>query len=239
MGTDDRLTGAQIRVGLCACFVYAVTCLGTTLAMGQSFFVLMAWNLFLAVLPLVFSQTLVALAANPTAARWKKVVLSLMWLASFPNAFYVTTDFIHLPNEHWTCADTSCAPSMIFYGRLMIIATGFLLSMYAGLRSLSDIHGLIASGRRRPVAWLVIAAICFLTGIGIYIGRFLRFNSWDLLQPWRIVSEFATRVSARGWAFIAMFTVYSLFLHCCFTLLRQGARRNTPVKGSQADSAST
>jgi uncharacterized membrane protein len=252
MRRNGHLTTIQIRVLLGACGAYDLACVGAALVTGQLFFAAMAWNLFLAFLPLVFSQALIALTESPNGRRWKKVVLAVIWLASFPNAFYFTTDFIHLPNQHMTCTNTSCAPDMVFYGDLMVIAIGFLLSTYAGLRSLADVHGLIAESRWRRLAWPVISMICLLTGIGIYIGRFLRYNSWDLVQPWHIVGEFATRVSARGWGFIAMFTVYSLFIYCCFALLRKGARgadrrsearnkcpeRGSEVKGSHTQDGS-
>jgi uncharacterized membrane protein len=38
--------------------------------------------------------------------------------------------------------------------------------------------------------WFFVAAVAALTGLGVYVGRFLRWNSWDLLtRPAELVAE--------------------------------------------------
>jgi len=94
-------------------------------------------------------------------------VLGALWLAFFPNAPYIVTDFVHLSRDSlsplWFDGLTICS----------FAATGLLL----GLGSLY----LVQSAVRRELGWLVVAASLLLGSIGIYLGRFVRLNSWDFV----------------------------------------------------------
>src|SRR3954452_18414503 len=92
-------------------------------------------------------------------------VLGALWLAFFPNAPYIVTDFVHLSRD-------PLAP--LWFDGLTIgafAATGLLL----GLGSLY----LVQSAVRRELGWVVVSAALVLGSVGIYLGRFVRLNSWD------------------------------------------------------------
>lgn len=122
-------------------------------------------NLFLAWLPL-----LLALGVSAARPRWLAAVLGAAWLAFLPNAPYLVTDLIHLSGwygEQWR--------HVLQFG--FAAWTGVML----GVASLRLVH-LTVEQRVGPVAgWLTVAASTALCAVGVVIGRFQRWNSWDLL----------------------------------------------------------
>ena len=143
---------------------------------GDPYYRFLIWNLVLAWVPLVLAS-----AAYSSAARSRpKLVLasSAGWLLFFPNAPYVLTDFIHLNNEH--------AAAPVWYDALMISSCAWT-ALLVGLTSLYLMQ--MVAQRAFGVAWSwvgVIAALA-LGSFGVYLGRFVRFNSWDaLIRPRRV-----------------------------------------------------
>jgi uncharacterized membrane protein len=150
---------------------------------GDPFYSFLVWNLALAWVPFVL-----ALAAYVTARRGAgpaAAVLCVLWLLFFPNAPYLLTDFIHLHESRAT---------PLWYDALMLAAfawTGLLLG-YASLY-LMQLIWLRAAGKL--ISWLGVVAALALASFGIYLGRFLRFNSWDaLVHPRSIAHVIATEL---------------------------------------------
>ena len=136
---------------------------------GVPNFTYLIWNLFLAWIPFVLAILLYdgeRRAARPPAL----VVLGVLWLVFFPNAPYIVTDFVHLDHDPL---------SPYWYDGLTIAAfaaTGMLL----GLGSLYLVHSVVRKEIGAVAGWLTAAAALALGSVGIYVGRFLRLNSWDL-----------------------------------------------------------
>jgi uncharacterized membrane protein len=131
---------------------------------GNPNFRYLIWNLFLAWVPFVL-----AIAFYDGQRRGMRApalaALGALWLVFFPNGPYILTDFIHLSRDPL---------SPLWFDGLTIgtfAATGLLL----GLGSLY----LVQSAVRRELGWLVVAAALVLGSVGIYVGRFVRLNSWD------------------------------------------------------------
>jgi uncharacterized membrane protein len=134
-----------------------------------------AWNLFLAFIPLVLSFYLFRQPSLQRNIKWW--IALVIYVAFLPNAPYVLTDIIHL------IAAADSIPSVwvitLFYIPLHVgaILAGFeayvvsLINQSAYLRR---------SGLKRyivPLEWVTH----FLCAIGIYLGRFRRLNSWDII----------------------------------------------------------
>jgi uncharacterized membrane protein len=131
---------------------------------GNPNFRYLIWNLFLAWVPFVLALLLYDGQRRGMRAPGL-VVLGALWLVFFPNAPYIVTDFVHLSRDPL---------SPLWFDGLTIAsfaATGLLL----GLGSLY----LVQSAVRRELGWLVVGAALVLGSIGIYLGRFVRLNSWD------------------------------------------------------------
>jgi uncharacterized membrane protein len=168
----------------------------------------LVWNLFLAWIPFV-------LAYLAYIFSWKKWLLYLvlpitafLWLIFFPNAPYILTDLQHL------AMGTSSAP--LWYDVIVMVWftwTGLLL----GLVSLYLMHDIIQRTFGRPLGWAFVFLVSGLSSFGVYLGRFGRFNSWDILNdPKEIVVTIlglAIDPSMRLMAFTILFAVFYLFVY--------------------------
>jgi uncharacterized membrane protein len=137
---------------------------------GRPAYLFLLWNLFLAWLPLLMALATEALRRLPPLALGP----ALLWLLFLPNAPYLLTDLMHL--GRW-----GNAPLWVDLLLLLIFGlTGLLL----GFVSLELMHGLVEDVLGRLAGWLFVVVALSLSSVGVYIGRFLRWNSWDaLLQP--------------------------------------------------------
>lgn len=134
-----------------------------------------AWNLFLAFIPLALSVWLFRKSSIPRSMLWW--VGFLVFLAFLPNAPYLLTDVIHLIQG--IRADYS-----VWVTTLVLIpqhAIAIFLGFEAYVLSLINLGYYLQRqgyGKFTGLAELTIHALC---AVGIYLGRFLRFNSWDLV----------------------------------------------------------
>jgi uncharacterized membrane protein len=176
------------------------------------------WNLFLAWLPYVFAVW----AANVPRRPLRLGPPVVLWALFLPNAAYIMTDFTHL---------LSPRDFPLMYDIVLIFAfawTGLLL----GLTSVDLLQSQVRQrwGTRAAAAFVVGSAV--LTGAGIYIGRFLRWNSWEVVtDPLDFLREIAHAFSY-GYAFAhtAVFALVVLLCHLTYLSLR-GPRPVTPGQG--------
>jgi len=143
---------------------------------GSGYYVFLVGNLFLASVPLFFSTTL------RIATHWRlnwtiRLALFGLWLLFLPNAPYILTDILHLTR-------TSQAPAWYDLALLLSCSgTGLLL----GYLSLIDVQTIVARRFGPAWSWMFATVSLVLSGFAIYLGRFLRWNSWDvLIEPTRV-----------------------------------------------------
>jgi uncharacterized membrane protein len=135
------------------------------------FFMFLLWNLFLGFIPYVLSSVLknnIRYQEN----RFIRILIATTWLLFLPNSFYIITDFIHLFGNNKT---------IIPYDIVMLSAfsvAGFL----AGLVSLYDIQTLISVHYSKKISHLFLFIVSYLSGFGVYLGRIMRFNSWNVIS---------------------------------------------------------
>jgi uncharacterized membrane protein len=141
---------------------------------GELFYAGLAWNLFLAWLPLVFALLAGDEFRTGTHQNWKFVGFAGAWLLFFPNAPYIFTDLIHLTTYFYRH----------FWVDLVLILLCAMTGMVLGFVSLFLMQGVVRRLFGSAASWLFIAGVAGLSSFGIYLGRFLRFNSWDIvLKP--------------------------------------------------------
>ena len=165
------------------------------------------WNLFLAWIPFM-------LAYFAHLVSWRRATLYLiipliafLWLIFYPNAPYMLTDLQDLSRR------ASDAP--LWYDVIIVVWcswTGMLL----GVISLYLMQDIISRRFGRTTGWVFVFAISALSSFGIYIGRFVRLNSWDILQdPAETAQEILGIVidpSMRLAAFTLLYTVFFMFV---------------------------
>lgn len=150
----------------------AVSLLVFRIVLGHSWdFIFLVWNLFLAWVPLLFAKLVWEHEIIRPIPSWLLPAYFLMWLLFFPNAPYIITDLKHLrtvPDE------------MVWYDAVMIFsfATAGIL---AGLYSARIIHRIAARRWKSHTAWFIITGSMVLSGFGVFLGRFGRWNSWDIV----------------------------------------------------------
>ncbi len=166
------------------------------------------WNLFLAWIPFVLAYVAYAFSWR---RAWLFLILpitAVMWLLFFPNAPYILTDLQHLASE------SSGAP--LWYDVIVLIWfswTGTLL----GVVSLYLMHDIVQRTFGRITGWVFILVVSSASSFGVYLGRFVRFNSWDILNdPKEIVMTIlglAIDPSLRLGAFLLLYTIFFLFVY--------------------------
>lgn len=143
-------------------------------------FSFMLWNLFLAWVPYLCSLGVAALHRR-YPRRWLLLVpIAAVGLAFFPNAGYIITDFLHL---------TERRPIPLWFDVGMLASfswTGIVLAVYA-LRILQNVARVFVGS---VLSWAFVLVTLGASGMGIYLGRFMRWNSWDLAsQPRAILDD--------------------------------------------------
>jgi uncharacterized membrane protein len=145
----------------------------------------LVWNLFLAWLPLAFVVVLLKLMRTRLWSNWLPVVVTLLWLVFLPNSFYVISDFIHLQDVQ---------RHDLLYDVLMF--TSFACSAATiGFTSLYLVHRQLLRRLHARAAHGALAGILFLCSFAIYLGRDLRWNSWDvLINPAGLLFDVSDRI---------------------------------------------
>ena len=133
-------------------------------------FLFLIWNLFLAWIPYLIALMLPKIH-RLFNSKITTVFVLLSWLLFFPNAPYILTDLFHIKIR---------LPIPLWYDVMMILSfawTGLML----GFLSLFEVQLFIQKFVGKNIASLMSIVAIFLCGIGIYIGRFQRWNSWDII----------------------------------------------------------
>ena len=142
-------------------------------------------NLALAWLALLFGWLLVVELGKQRWLSWQNLILSVIWLVFLPNAWYVLTDFLHVytTGEISPLFDIAMMTSLMFCG----FALGFI--------SLFLVHQQFLKRLQPRAAHLAIAAILLFSSFGVYLGRDLRWNTWDVVKdPGGIILNVSDRV---------------------------------------------
>lgn len=142
----------------------------------EVYLLFLIWNLFLAYIPYFLSSEL----KNIIPGTFTFYSVLLIWLLFLPNSFYLITDFVHL--HHVT--------KFQFLFDTILLSCFTVAGFYSGILSLFTIQFLFQMKYTVKKSWLLIGTIAYLSAFGIYLGRILRFNSWDILRhPFSLFSN--------------------------------------------------
>lgn len=174
-------------------------------------YVFLIWNLLLAILPLFLAWVLASRIRRFGWQKWQQVVLTALWLSFLPNSFYLITDFVHLRET---------TEIGLFYDVVMLasfVVNGLLL----GYIAVYLLHKEIIKRLSYAKSYLVIFTVFFLCSFAIYLGRFTRWNTWDIIfQPAGLLFDVSDRFInpdmhvetyvATGVLFVMLASVYTV-----------------------------
>jgi uncharacterized membrane protein len=187
--------------------IYCIALLLIRAKLTQSIFLFfLIWNLFLAIIPYIM---IVYIKINKVIlkSKFKTFAFLFIWLLFLPNSFYIITDFVHL----------SQSKSNTFWFDLIVLSSYAFIGFTLGLISLFEFEKILKHFFTTKIIQVVIPIVCFLCGIGIYIGRILRYNSWDVISnPLQLITDtLSTLLSMNAVLFSAHF---GFFIYLFFTL---------------------
>jgi uncharacterized membrane protein len=179
---------------------------------GHNNYLYFIWNLFLAWIPYLLSMYL-PVSFYVIRVRAIAYLLLLVWFLFWPNSPYIITDLLHLKEKQ-------NIPLWFDLGLILSFAWAGLM---LGFISLIEIQNLIRKRTNRTVAW-IFAVVTILNGsLGIYIGRYVRLNSWDIAaDPVRVYTDIFQHLNDRmlRTEMIVMTLQYGIFLFLCYLTVK-------------------
>ena len=169
---------------LLACLVSCLLLAARILVSDSLRFVFLYWNLVLAVVPAVLAFWLVRRIKLYGWYKWPQITLSFIWLSFLPNSFYLVTDMVHLRANF----------EASFYFDVVMLSSFMLNGLALGFYSVHLIHKEIRRYFSPNFTLAVIGMIFFLCSFATYLGRFVRWNTWDIiLQPLGLLFDVSDR----------------------------------------------
>ena len=152
-------------------------------ATGSTMFLFLNWNLFLAIIPFVVTRFVVYKKAIIDKRLF--LVVLVFWLLFFPNSPYILTDLFHLKKS----------TSMPLWYDLILVLSYAWAALVFGFMSLSDIQKMSATHFGQRITTIGIIVILFVSSFGVYLGRYLRWNSWDIVtNPLRLLGDIGNEI---------------------------------------------
>ena len=171
-------------------------------------FTFLIWNLFLAWIPLAIAYVTWVVSLQRKVLFFVIPVAAFLWLIFLPNAPYIITDFTHL-------ADPS--PDVPIWFDVMMLMWFSWTGLLLGVVSLYLMQDIVHREFGRWAGWLMVFIVSILSSLGVYIGRFIRWNSWEILtNPTDLARQFVSGAqdpSLRSIGFIAIFSGFFLFVY--------------------------
>jgi uncharacterized membrane protein len=185
---------------------------------GRLTFIFMTWNLFLAYVPYWISSQLTRMDTRRYA--FMRVAGLVVWLLFIPNSFYILTDLYHLADGHRNAR----VPEWFDLALILSFAWNGLL---LGVKSTCQIEMLLAPDASFAGRWILLYPIMFLNALGVYIGRDLRYNSWDIVtNPVDLLGDIAKLLVHPmrfhyAWGMIFCFSVLLTLMYSLLTKNRE------------------
>ncbi len=197
---------------LACLFVPMSFILGASLSNGLIVF--LSWNMVLAICVYVLSAIIVILHKKKIHMIW--IILTIfLYIIFFPNSFYILTDFIHF--EHYdffniypNIYELDIYDWYIFFD----IVIGALIGLKLGILSIAHIKSII-SENLKDYEYIGVTMLFILSSIGIYLGRFIRLNSWNIFDLSYIFNSIFEHVRF-FLMFVILFTIIQMIAYILF-----------------------
>ena len=222
MTKDMRITGRSEKIkSLILMGSMSLFCFGLSLfrfyLTGNKIFLFLNWNLFLAAIPWALSL-LWSIPATKPNRMISFAILIFSWLLFFPNSPYILTDLIHLRQR---------GTFPIWYD-LILILTFAWTGLTFGFYSLIEIEFVLRKKVSEKSTQIIAIILIFAGAFGVYIGRFLRWNSWDIIKNpgelmYHVTDRFINPLThSRTWGITLML---GIFLNLVYFSFREGRQK--------------
>lgn len=212
---ETKRLNETIFLGVLTLFCFGVS-LFRFIYTDTKVFLFLNWNLFLAFIPWALTS-LVIVKPKFQKSRLTLIVLLVSWLLFFPNAPYILTDLFHLRLKS----------SMPIWFDLILILSFAWTGLLFGFFSLWDIEKLLRNFMKRTSVIIISVGLLFIGSFGIYVGRFLRWNSWDILtEPFKLMYDIGDRFinpfeHPRTWGMTIFMGLFLNMIYLSFRLVRK------------------
>lgn len=179
------------------------------------------WNFFLAAVPLLISRRLLV----EDNLKLRSAVMIFCWFIFFPNASYIITDILHFMER----------PPVPKWFDLLLVTSAAWNGLILGIVSLLQVEDFLSRHFRLIQVRVFVAASLIASAFGIYLGRFLRFNSWNIItKPGDLAYALSDRFlnpfdHPRTWGFTVLF---GIFLSIIYFTVRQLPKREIRSEAS-------
>jgi uncharacterized membrane protein len=175
---------------------------------GDRTFIFMPWNLFLALVPYLLSKWL---TGNPRyiESRWRFSLIFAAWIFFIPNAFYIITDLFHLIPRQGV---------PLWYDLILLMSFAWS-GLIMGVLSVRHMEKAIAYHISSRSELLFIYPIMWLNALGVYIGRYFRYNTWDIVwNPFSLMADIARMIfhplrHGAAWTMIFFFSILMTLIY--------------------------
>lgn len=142
-------------------------------------FAWLTWNLFLALVPYLITRFAVR-NVSWIEKGWKFTLLFCAWLLFLPNSFYIITDLFHL----------EMASRIPLWFDLALIFSFAWNGILLGVVSIRQMEKMVRLNFPRVQEWQFVYPLMLLNAFGVYIGRYLRYNTWDVIaNPFQLTQD--------------------------------------------------
>ncbi len=175
---------------------------------GKWLFASLSWNLFLAYIPYFISSRLER-NAEWKESKWKLALVFAAWILFIPNSFYILTDLFHLKlrEESHRWFDLTLIFSFAWNGLLL------------GILSVRQMEKIVVQSCHISNEFFFLVPVMWLNALGVYIGRYMRFNSWDVItNPFELSQDILYMLihpfrNFSAWGMIGCFAVFMTIIY--------------------------
>lgn len=206
------------QIALSTAILFLISTVGTGMIAvryfltGKLAYLYLPWNLFLSWIPLGISIVMYY-GLQREKQGLATFLLGFTWLIFYPNAPYMITDFIHITRGQ----------ALIVWYDFVIFSLFITTSLIIGFISLYLVHRFVTELlNNKPLGWIFAIAVSFLSGFGIYLGRVVRWNSWDaIFNPMVLLNSVLDNLQYTPFIFSLLFGTFLILTYLAmYTLTR-------------------
>ncbi|USB32190.1 DUF1361 domain-containing protein [Paenibacillus sp. YPG26] len=161
---------------------------------GRDIYTFLYWNMFLAWIPaglaLLLDWIYVYIQRKSVTRIILFVVIGTQWLLFYPNSAYLITDQLHPFAKFQMENGVRSWHGIEFWYHILLFFSVAVIGVLLGIYSLFSVQELVRRSLGRTKSWIFAVVTLALTSFGIYLGRFIRWNSWDAINsPWQVMEQ--------------------------------------------------